>query len=112
MKAIFKNQIVEVWQVSKEGSQPQWVKSAFDKNYFQWIDNHVRVLMVGYNPSLENNVKIGLVGSAAGGGFAGYHMYQNAYLGDYIDASNFKILSAKQFAKKYRLVSEENSMTE
>lgn len=31
MKAIFKNQMVEVWQVSKEGSQPQWVKSAFEK---------------------------------------------------------------------------------
>lgn len=34
MKAIFKNQMVEVWQVSKEGSQPQWVKSAFEKKLF------------------------------------------------------------------------------
>lgn len=105
MKAICKNQMVDVWQVSKEGSQPDWVKSAFEKNYFQWIDNHVRVLMVAFKPSLEKNVKIGLVGSAAGGGFAGYHMYQNAYISDYIDASNYKIVSEKQFAKHYQLVS-------
>lgn len=35
MKAICKNQMVDVWQVSKEASQPDWVKSAIEKNYFQ-----------------------------------------------------------------------------
>lgn len=61
MKALYKNQIVDVCQVSKEGSQPQWVKDAFSKNYFQWIDNPVRALMVAFKPSIENNIKIGLV---------------------------------------------------
>ncbi|MGT2959126.1 hypothetical protein [Streptococcus bovimastitidis] len=43
MKPICKNQMVEVWQMSKEGIQPDWVKSAFEKNIFNGL-----ITMFGY----------------------------------------------------------------
>ena len=33
--------IVEIWQISRKGPQPTWVKEAFAKNYLVWIDNHL-----------------------------------------------------------------------
>lgn len=33
--------IVEIWQISRKGPQPNWVKEAFAKNYLVWIDNHL-----------------------------------------------------------------------
>lgn len=106
MEAIYKDDFVTVWQISKVAPQPQWVQEAFERNYFQWIDNQVRILMVGLNADAIANTKIGLVVSAAGGGFAGYHMYQNAYIGDYYDATNHKIVSAHYFAKHYQVKTE------
>lgn len=44
--------------------------------------------MVGLDPDASTNTKNGLIGYTAGGGFAGYHMYQNAYIGDCFDAIN------------------------
>ncbi|KHD45456.1 hypothetical protein NC01_03590 [Streptococcus uberis] len=58
--------------------------------------------MVGFDADSVTNTKIGLVGSVAGGGFAGYHMYQNAYIGDYFDATNHKIMSDRYFKKHYQ----------
>lgn len=44
--------------------------------------------MVGLDPDASTNTKNGLIVYTAGGGFAGYHMYQNAYIGDCFDAIN------------------------
>lgn len=45
--------------------------------------------MVGLDPDASTNTKNGLIRyTAGGGGFAGYHMYQNAYIGDCFDAIN------------------------
>ena len=52
MKAIYKNQIADVWKISREAEQPDWVKEAFAKNYLYWLDDHLRILMAGLNPSL------------------------------------------------------------
>ncbi|MBA2795504.1 hypothetical protein [Streptococcus porcinus] len=103
MKAIYKGNIAEVWQITKDGKYPDWVQEAFEKNYLYWLDNHVRVLMSGLNPSLKKNFEIGAVGTA-GGGFAGYGMYQLGYIGDYIDITNRRIVSERTFKKQYNIL--------
>ena len=94
MKAIYKNKIAE---------QPDWVKEAFAKNYLYWLDDHLRILMAGLNPSTVENLKIGTVGTI-GGGFAGYGMYVLGYIGDYLDISNHRVVSQKTFEKEYRIL--------
>ena len=61
MKAIYKNQIADVWKISREAEQPDWVKEAFAKNYLYWLDDHLRILMAVLNPSTVENLKIGTV---------------------------------------------------
>ncbi|KEY48130.1 hypothetical protein EH70_02270 [Streptococcus equinus] len=105
MKAIYKEKVSDVWKISKENveSYPNWVKEAFEKNYLYWLDNHLRILMAGLNPSTAKNLKLGAVGSL-GGGFAGYGMYQIGYLGDYLDCTNHRIISEKRFHKEYQVI--------
>ena len=100
MKAIYKNKIADVWKISREAEQPDWVKEAFAKNYLYWLDDHLRILMAGLNPSTVENLKIGTVGTI-GGGFAGYGMYVLGYIGDYLDISNHRVISQKTFEKEY-----------
>lgn len=103
MKAIYKNKIADVWKISREAEQPDWVKEAFAKNYSYWLDDHLRILMAGLNPSTVENLKIGTVGTI-GGGFAGYGMYVLGYIGDYLDISNHRVVSQKTFEKEYRIL--------
>ncbi|BAN62114.1 hypothetical protein ANG_1644 [Streptococcus anginosus subsp. whileyi MAS624] len=103
MKAIYKNKIADVWKISREAEQPDWVKEAFAKNYLYWLDDHLRILMAGLNPSTVENLKIGTVGTI-GGGFAGYGMYVFGYIGDYLDISNHRVVSQKTFEKEYRIL--------
>ena len=103
MKAIYKNQIADVWKIIREAEQPDWVKEAFAKNYLYWLDDHLRILMAGLNPSTVENLKIGTVGTI-GGGFAGYGMYVLGYIGDYLDISNHRVVSQKIFEKEYRIL--------
>ena len=91
-------------QVSKDNrNSPDWVKEAFAKRYFCWLDNHLRVLMAGLKPSTVKSLKTGAIGSL-GGGFAGYGMYELAYLGDYIDITNRRIVAQKTFEKEYQII--------
>lgn len=103
MKAIYKNKIADVWKISRKAEQPDWVKEAFAKNYLYWLDDHLRILMAGLNPSTVENLKIGTVGTI-GGGFAGYGMYVLGYIGDYLDISNHRVVSQKTFEKEYRIL--------
>lgn len=48
-------------------------------------------------PSVITNIKFGMVGSV-GGGFA---MYSVGDIGDFLDATNHKIVSKKRFHKQY-----------
>lgn len=101
MKARYKGkEIVEVWEIGKNTPQPSWIQEAFEKNYLVWLDNHVRILMAGLQPSLATNLKIGAAGTV-GGGFAGYGMYVLGYPGDYLDITNHQVISAKTFQKDY-----------
>lgn len=103
MKAYYKNQLVDVWEIGRTTAQPAWVREAFEQNYICWIDEHVRILMAGLNPSTSTNLKIGATGTA-GGGFAGYGMYVLGYPGDYLDLTNHRVISAKRFHKEYDLI--------
>lgn len=99
--------IVEIWQISRKGHQPT-LKEAFAKNYLVWIDNHLRILLAGISPSVSQNIKEGATGSLGGGGFLGYSMYTLGFPGDVIDITNRKVLSPKQFAKSYQVISEQD----
>ena len=46
MKAIYRGRKVDVWQVSRDNVQPDWVKYAFEHNGLQWLHgsgNKVRI---------------------------------------------------------------------
>lgn len=103
MKAYYKGEVADVWEIGKDTPQPDWVKEAFQKNYISWLDENVRILMTGLNPSLSANLKIGATGTA-GGGFAGYGMYVLGYPGDYLDRTNHQVVSSKRFQRDYELV--------
>ncbi|MBJ7540960.1 hypothetical protein JG537_04400 [Streptococcus sp. SL1232] len=104
MTVIYKGKVADVWQVSKDNrNSPDWVKEAFAKRYFCWLDNHLRVLTAGLKPSTVKNLKTGAIGSL-GGGFVGYGMYELAYLGDYIDITNRRIIAQKTFEKEYQII--------
>ncbi len=45
METLYKGQPADVWEITKTGAQPDWVKDAFSQNYLYWLDNRVRILM-------------------------------------------------------------------
>lgn len=59
--------------------------------------------MAGLKPSTVKSLKTGAIGSL-GGGFAGYGMYELAYLGDYIDITNRRIVAQKHLKRNIRLL--------
>ena len=78
-----------------------WEEEAFQKNYMVWLDNHLRILMVVLNTFFVTNIKFSLIGTVVGG-FAGYGMYVLGYLGDYLDLTNHRVVSAKTIHKSYK----------
>ncbi|MGT2865663.1 hypothetical protein [Streptococcus fryi] len=103
MTILFRGKPVEVWEISKTNSQPDWVKEAFQKNIMRWLDNRVCILMAGLNPSLKHNLAVGVTGTI-GGGFAGYGIYVCGYPGDIIDLTNHKVVSKSYFNKHYQVL--------
>lgn len=87
-----KGQVVEVWVVSRVGYQPDWVKDLFTKNYAQWVDNRLRLLVAGLGANWY--VK---------GNYIGFGMYQMLEVGDVIDRTNCKVLSPARFQKDYTM---------
>lgn len=67
MKAYYQGKIADVWEIGRQTPQPDWVKDAFQKQYICCLDEHVRILMTGLNPSVVTNLKIGATGTAGGG---------------------------------------------
>lgn len=104
MKATYKGEVADVWQVSKDNrNSPDWVKEAFAKRYFCWLDNHLRVLTAGLKPSTVKSLKTGAIGSL-GGGFAGYGMYELAYLGIILILPIVVLLLKKHLKRNIRLL--------
>lgn len=83
-----KGQVVDVWVVSKTGWQPDWVKVLFTKNYAQWVDNRLRLLVSGLGSDWYDNSN-----------YIGFGMYQMLEVGDVIDRTNCQVLSPSQFQK-------------
>ncbi|MDN6278864.1 hypothetical protein V6S65_12985 [Lactococcus lactis] len=104
MKAIYKNKTVDVWEISKNNEQPEWVRNAFKENYLCWYDDRLKILMNGIKPSAKSSLKLGVIGSVAGslaGGLAGNNVYVMGDIGDYLDITNRKVVSKEKFLKKY-----------
>lgn len=97
MKALYKGHLSDVWEISKTNIQPDWVKQAFKLNFLRWNDETLVVNMCGINPSVKFNIKIGLL-------YPGYACYPVGYIGDFLDITNHKILSPKQFRKRYKII--------
>ena len=99
MKAIYRGRKVDVWQVSRDNVQPDWVKDAFEHNGLRWLHgsgNKVRI----YWPAVTRASFVGIAGGASA-------MYDIGFEGDVIDFTNSKVVTAEKFAKKYRIVSED-----
>ena len=113
MKAIYRGRKVDVWQVSRDDVQPDWVKYAFEHNGLRWLHgsgNKVRIYWPavtrakkGIIRTILNGISASFVG-IAGGASA---MYDIGFEGDVIDFTNSKVVTAEKFAKKYRIVSED-----
>ncbi|HJG03659.1 MAG TPA: hypothetical protein K8V99_03605 [Megamonas funiformis] len=105
MKAVYKDgSIVDIWEISKSGLKPEWIVEAFHKNYLVWVDDKLRILLAGINPSTKQMIKLGSIGSLGGGGFLGYAMYSIGYIGDVIDITNRRVISKKRFLKEYKML--------
>lgn len=92
MKAFYKNQEVEVWRITKEGSRPQWVSDAFGKNELVWLDDRLRILMPALYPKWAKDDRN-----------YGYGMYAIGNIGDVIDLTNGKVVSQSTFERNYRI---------
>lgn len=113
MKAIYRSRKVDVWQVSRDNVQPDWVKYAFEHNGLRWLHgsgNKVRIYWPAVTRAKKGIIRTILNGISASlvsinGGSAS--MYDIGFEGDVIDFTNSKGVTAEKFAKKYRVVSEE-----
>lgn len=102
MQAKLHGKTVEVWQVSRTNEQPQWVKEAFAKHYLTWVGKRLRIVMPALDTSTVANLKLGMIGTL-GGGFCGYMMYVMADQGDYLDVTDHRVVSERQFLRKYQV---------
>ena len=57
MKATYKDQSAEVWEISKNNEFPDWVKEGFEKNYLVWLDDRLRILMAGLFPPMIESLQ-------------------------------------------------------
>lgn len=51
MSVYFKDNKVEVWEISTSTKKPDWVEEGFQKNILQCIDGRFRILMPALSPS-------------------------------------------------------------
>ena len=98
MKALYKGCPSDVWEISKSNVQPVWVKKAFKANYLRWLDDKLVISMSGINPSVGYNLKIGLLS------YPGYSAYPTAYIGEFLDVTNHRVISKKSFNTHYQII--------
>lgn len=109
MRAIYKNNYVDVWEISKTNEQPDWVKVAFEKKYLVWLDDkELRIVMDAID---ESELK-GLKRSFSKFLHSFIHrsilypsrMFATGYVGDFLDLTNQMVVTKKRFKKKYQIV--------
>ena len=103
METLYKCQPADVWEITKTGAQPDWVKDAFSQNYLYWLDNRVRILMWALTPPNKKNLKFVASGSL-GGGVDALGVYAYGDSGDFLDATNQRVVSRERFFKQYQIL--------
>ena len=101
MKALYNGRLSDVWEISKTNAQPVWVQQAFKQKYLRWNDDKLVISMSGINPSMKFNLKISLLS------YPGYASYPVGYIGDFLDVTNHRVVSKKQFQKHYQIIEED-----
>ncbi|MCT4385333.1 hypothetical protein [Lacticaseibacillus paracasei] len=102
MKATYKDQSAEVWEISKNNEFPDWVKEAFEKNYLVWLDDRLRILMAGLFPPMIESLQRDKASSFHAQGVQ-FGVVTIGYVSDYLDVTNHRVVSKQQFAKQYRI---------
>ena len=102
MKATYKDQSAEVWEISKNNEFPDWVKEAFEKNYHVWLDDRLRILMAGLFPPMIESLQRDKASIFHAQGVQ-FGVVTIGYLGDYLDVTNHRVVSKQQFARQYRI---------
>lgn len=101
MTVTYHDSPVSVWQISREDNQPDWVKKAVAENKLVWLDNRLQILMAGLEPPIPGHHKLDTNGIFVGGGIDAHGVYAYGEIGDYLDATNQRVVFAKGFAKHY-----------
>ena len=100
MKAVYKGRPADVWEISKTGDRPEWVATALAQNEIYWLGNRVRILMRALNPPTKKKLKAG-VNSSLGGGVDALGIYAYGDVGDFLDATNQRVVSRARFLAQY-----------
>ena len=97
MKANYKGSPVDLWEISQTGERPDWIQEAFTKNALQWDGKQLKVLSSVLKPSA--------IGGMTGGFGTGVDVTFGS-IGDFIDITNGKVISAKRFSEDYEKIEE------
>lgn len=95
MKAIYRQQLVQCWEISKDATQPDWVIEAFKKNALTWLDDRLRILMPALYPKWAKNSH-----------YYGYGIYTFGNIGDIPDLTNGKVITKQYFNKHYQVITD------
>ena len=97
MKVLYKGRPAQAWKVSQNTPYPDWILSAFKKKQLIWKDEKkLQILVPSLFPHWSKNDH-----------YWGYGIYAIAYLGDFIDMTNERIISQNKFNQTYTVVNEE-----
>ncbi|WP_056943164.1 hypothetical protein [Secundilactobacillus kimchicus] len=102
----YKDQPVSVWEISRTSERPDWVETALAKKEIFWLDNRVRILMSSLNPPYQKKHRLGS-GGTVGGGVDALGVYAYGDVGDFLDATNQRVVSRKKFLAIYQIVEDE-----
>lgn len=86
MKAKYGHSVVDIWEISHDEPQEEWVHQLFESGQFQWKAKKTYIQAVG------SWMMYGLV---------------IGYIGDYlIKEDSYRVIKEKEFVKHYEVISE------
>ncbi|ARY92392.1 hypothetical protein F9B82_02840 [Lacticaseibacillus casei] len=99
IRVLYKGKPASVWEISQTSERPDWVKDALAKNQIYWLDNRVRILMAALRPPIIKKINF-----TANDTDAGFGVYAYGYTGDFLDATNQRVVSRRRFLKEYEVL--------
>lgn len=99
IRVLYKGKPASVWEISQTSERPDWVKDALAKNQIYWLDDRVRILMAALRPPISEKPNM-----VAGDTDAGFGVYAYGYAGDFLDATNQRVVSRRRFLKEYEVL--------